>query len=358
MTGSKFKDVAIFAPREEPLAKDLRRILKGRGLSVETHSRPIDARDSGALAGVLFRGAFDELPSVPEEKGPRVLVVIGEEGGEPPGPQVLLAQPDWPAEAVASLIEAAVRLARAELLRAEAESLLEDLASSQENFVGIASHDLRTPISSLKLAFELIRSGSKARREELFEIVDHSIGRMEALVQDVLEAWRLYRGRPSLRVERFDLAFSIEDVAAGFFPAAMKKNIALDLILQDRPCHVEADRRRVEQVLMNLVENAVKFTPPGGTVRVSARKEKGAVLVRVEDTGPGITDEEKTDLFKRFGRGKARATGGEPSTGLGLFICKEIVEMHGGEIWVESEPGEGSRFLVRLPARVKGGTGA
>ncbi|MHC4247884.1 MAG: sensor histidine kinase [Planctomycetota bacterium] len=106
-------------------------------------------------------------------------------------------------------------------------------------------------------------------------------------------------------------------------------------------------------MVANLVENAVKYTPPGGsvTVRTLSNGEAGGVVLEVADTGPGVPEEERDRLFQRFGRGSARTTGGEPSTGLGLFICREIVEQHGGRVWFEpiEGPGHGSRFFAFWP---------
>ena len=141
---------------------------------------------------------------------------------------------------------------------------------------------------------------------------------------------------------------------AGLFPVAMQKDIVLDLATDPDVGLVLAEARRVGQVVSNLVGNALKFTPQGGSVTVTTRPASpevggdlpGGAVLEVADTGPGIAAEDREKIFRRFSRGRARATGGEPSTGLGLYICREVVELYGGRIWFESAPGKGSRFFV------------
>jgi len=137
---------------------------------------------------------------------------------------------------------------------------------------------------------------------------------------------------------------------ASLFPVAIRKDIALDLVTEPAVGLILAGEKSVGQVVANLVGNALKYTPPGGTVAVCTRRDEGGALMEVADTGPGIGPEDAARLFQRFARGNARATAGEPSTGLGLYICREIVESLGGRIWVESTPPDGSRFFVHWPA--------
>ena len=184
---------------------------------------------------------------------------------------------------------------------------------------------------------------------EIVETMRRNLSRMERLISDVLEVSRLYRGARELKRAPVDVNEVAGEVAASLFPQAMVKDIVLDAELAPRLPVIRADGARVSQVVMNLVDNAIKYTPQGGAVTLGTREAEGGVIVEVADTGPGIAPEEQRGIFERFGRGSSRATGGESSTGLGLFICREIMELHGGRIWLESEPGRGSRFLVFFP---------
>jgi signal transduction histidine kinase len=270
---------------------------------------------------------------------------------------IVKIDPAWGPLGIATVLQGALAGAR-ESARAE------EIAETQESFVAIASHDLRTPVSTLRLLHDLFRSKLNARAEkltpgelsdieELLDIMERNLEKMDGFIGDILEAWRLYRGRPQLAAEPVSLNSVAEDIVAGLFPSAMKKDIALDLVMGQSLGPIMAEPRRVGQVVANLVENAVKYTPPGGsvTVRTLPNGEAGGAVLEVADTGPGVPEEERDRLFQRFGRGSARTTGGEPSTGLGLFICREIVEQHGGRVWFEpvEGPGHGSRFFASWP---------
>jgi len=271
---------------------------------------------------------------------------------------VFLADRAWGDDALAALAELALECVRERAEREREKAYLDGLAEAQESFVAIASHDLRTPVSTLRLVLDLLRSGLAQVRtkqpgridiDELFEIMGRSLDKMDVFANDIIEAWRLYRGRPEVRPEPVSLNAVVEDIVAGMFPVAMQKDIALDLVKDQSLGPILAEPQRVGQVAANLIGNAIKYTPRGGSVKVLTRPEPGGAILEVSDTGPGIAESERDRLFQRFARGSARATGGEPSTGLGLFICREIVELYGGRIWFESEPGHGARFYVFWP---------
>ncbi len=270
---------------------------------------------------------------------------------------IVKLDPSWDQRAVATLVRGALAGARESARAAE-------IAEAQESFIAIASHDLRTPVSTLRLLHDLFRSKLSARTEplsprelsdfdELLEIMERNLEKMDVFIGDILEAWRLYRGRPQPAMEPMSLNSVAEDIVAGLFPSAIKKDLALDLVVDPSLGPIMAEPRRVGQVVANLVENAIKYTPRGGTVTVRTfpDAERNGAVLEVADTGPGVPEEERGKLFQRFGRGSARTTGGEPSTGLGLFICREIVEQHGGRVWFEpaEDPGVGSRFFAFWP---------
>jgi signal transduction histidine kinase len=261
---------------------------------------------------------------------------------------------------LATAIATALVGARDVAAQEEERARLSDVADAQENLVAIASHDLRTPVSTLRLVHDLFRSGltaatlprdsSKIDIDELLDILERNLDKMEAFINDILEASRLYRGRTDVKFDAVSLNSVIDDTIAGMFPIAIRKDIGLDFVKEKDIPAIKGETTRVSQVVANLIGNALKYTPSGGTVSVYTRLHDGGAELEVSDNGPGIADQDRQKVFRRFSRGSAKATGGEPSTGLGLFICREIVDLYGGKIWFESKPGAGSTFFVFWPA--------
>ncbi|MFP5205667.1 MAG: PAS domain S-box protein [Acidobacteriota bacterium] len=231
------------------------------------------------------------------------------------------------------------------------------LEKMKDEFISTVSHELRTPLSSLRASLGLIASGSLDRRpEKQRQMVDVAIGncdRLIRLVNDILDFDSVKNGRLPLhraKVEAIDMLRRAADIAHG--PATQAK-ISFRVEAPEKPV-VFADEERVLQVLTELVTNAIKFSPPETTIRLSAQPAIGAsggaeVCFTVEDQGRGIAPEKLERIFERFQQGDAsdsRALGG---TGLGLALCRSIVEQHGGRMWAESELGKGSRLLFTLP---------
>ncbi len=226
------------------------------------------------------------------------------------------------------------------------------LEKMKDEFISTVSHELRTPLTSLRASLGLISSGSLDKRpEKQRQMIDMAIGncdRLVRLVNDILDFDSVEKGRLPLHrqaVEAIDLLRRAADVA---HTAASQCHIGFRI---DAPqVLVLADQERILQVLNELVTNAIKFSPPDTSIRLVAQPtENGEVCFTVEDQGRGITPEKLGRIFERFQQGDAsdsRALGG---TGLGLALCRSIVEQHGGRIWAESTPGHGSRFLFTLP---------
>ncbi|MFI0810929.1 sensor histidine kinase [Streptomyces echinatus] len=216
-------------------------------------------------------------------------------------------------------------------------------------FVADASHELRTPLASIRGYAELTRRG----REQVGPDTRHALGRIESeagrmtlLVEDLLLLARLDAGRP-LQFEHTDLIPLVVDTVSDSRAAGMDHNWRLDL--PDEPALVSADAARVQQVLVNLLGNARKHTPPGTTVTARVQRRGPWLCVEVEDNGQGIPPELQPHVFERFARGdsaRSRATG---STGLGLAIVRAVAAAHGGAVTVDSVPGR-TVFTVRLPA--------
>lgn len=225
---------------------------------------------------------------------------------------------------------------------------LDDSFARQAQFTADAAHELRTPLAVILSQTQLALSRARSAEEYkgALETCSRAAKRMQQLSESLLELSRL-DALAAIEKEPHDLAIIARESLDLIRPLADDKRITLQSVLEPAICPVH--RERIGQVLMNLLSNAVKFCEPGAEIRVTTVLENGSAILRVSDNGPGIAAEHLPRLFDRFYRADAsrnRASGG---AGLGLAICKAIVRAHGGEITVESEPGAGTSFSVRLP---------
>lgn len=213
----------------------------------------------------------------------------------------------------------------------------------------MVSHDLRTPVSLVVAASELAQRPdlSEERRNEQLEILGRAGRRMERLVDDLVELTRMEAGRLELDRLRTPVRRLLDDAAGSAAPRAEDAGIEVRVRPPDEDFVVDADPMRVAQVLDNLLSNALKFTPAGGTVTLAAEAEDGHVRISVTDTGPGIPEEHRERIFGRLYQVDPSDRRG---VGLGLSICQAIVGAHGGTIHVESEPGQGATFSIVLPS--------
>ena len=240
---------------------------------------------------------------------------------------------------------------------------LEQSFASLHRFTADASHELKTPLMVLRAGVEraLVHPGIPA---EILQSLDETlaqINQMSEMVENLLTLARADEGRAPLAVEEGDLRDVIGDVAETAGMLGESAGITVRSDIPAEPVTMAVDRHRIREMLLNLVTNAIKYTPAGGTVALVLTQEDGAVVFTVADTGIGIAPGDLPHIFERFWRADpARSrTGERPGTGLGLAITKWIAEAHGGSITVQSRPGRGSVFTVRLPmempARVSGG---
>lgn len=211
------------------------------------------------------------------------------------------------------------------------------------------AHELRTPLNNLAGYLDAIADGVVAADERTVASLQEEANLLVRLVGDLEELSLADAGRQVLQLEPQPLAGIIEQAIASVAPRARTASIAI--VQETLPAPpVDADRRRMAQVLRNLLENAIRHTPEGGTIRVSLTGSGMGARLTVSDDGPGIAPEHLENIFERFYRAdasRARATGG---AGLGLAIVKQLVEAHGGRVWAENEPAGGARFTVELPA--------
>ncbi len=232
----------------------------------------------------------------------------------------------------------------------DAERRLKDALRAREEIVGIVSHDLRNPVGTVTLAADLLLDvplPPEKRREQL-EVIKRQGKHMERLIRDLLDVTRIEAGTLPIRPSPEPIDALVHEALQDARTLAEQKNIVLRAEVDPGLPLVRADRGRILQVFSNLVGNAIKYTPDGGRVTLSACRQNGAVRVAVTDTGRGIAQEDTKRVFGRFwqvGRGSAGI-----GVGLGLAIVKGIVEAHDGRVWVESQPGAGSTFYFTLPA--------
>ena len=226
----------------------------------------------------------------------------------------------------------------------------------RREFVANVSHELRTPLSIFHGFLENLRDDPempRAEQAEVFAILDKHSQRLNALIEDLLILARLESRQETLRPEKIAVEEFLRAVSADWADKIAKKNLALTLDVAAGLPALFADRLRLDQVLGNLLENAVKYTGPGGKIRLGAAQVGEEMELRVEDSGLGIPPADLPHIFERFYRADKARTREQGGTGLGLSIVKHIVQTHGGTVAAESTYGAGTTVIVRLPlARV------
>lgn len=226
------------------------------------------------------------------------------------------------------------------------------LSEMKNSFVGMAAHDLRNPLSMIQMAVEvLLEIGHDLEAHEQQQIlhdVDRQTNYMLDLIENLLDLAQIEAGKLELRPELLPVEAFLREAVIRHGRLATRKSISVQLG-EVPPGTLTADPLRLRQVVDNLLSNAVKFSPPGSTVLVSAERLPGGWQIGVRDQGPGISPEERAQLFQVFGRLSSLPTAGERTSGLGLAILRRVVEAHGGSVGVDSEPGGGSLFWFTLP---------
>jgi signal transduction histidine kinase len=223
---------------------------------------------------------------------------------------------------------------------------LKEAEELERNFLMTVSHELRTPLTAIRGHVEALREGvaqDEASRSESLGVIAAEAARLERLVGDVLDLAKLDTRRFTLRHEEVDMGRLLESAYTTFAEEARRRGIDYRQVIGARPVII-ADGDRVLQIISNLLSNAFRWTPDGGRVELALDQENGTISVAVEDSGPGIPEDEIDRIFRPFW---SRDGGG---TGLGLAIARELATAHGGQILLETEPGRGTRFQLLLPA--------
>ena len=223
----------------------------------------------------------------------------------------------------------------------------------KSEFVAVVSHEIRTPLTSVKGAVELLSDSvyfkNTDQQAKLLSIAHANSERLLVLINDILDFSKLESASLPMSLERQSLGSVVEQAAHDLRTVFEEHGIELQVEVPSDLPDLHIDAGRVTQVVTNLLSNAIKFSPQGGVIHIAAALWEGAVRVSVRDHGEGIAPQNLPKLFRKFSQIDSSATRRAGGAGLGLVICKGIVEQHGGRIWVESTPGEGSTFQFTLP---------
>jgi len=225
---------------------------------------------------------------------------------------------------------------------------LEGYEKRRREFLANVAHELRTPLSYIRGYAQAVAEGlvkEASERERYLRIVQEESVRLGRLVDDLMDLAQMEEGQLSFDLTVLDLHLPVGQAVATVLPRAEAKGVTVEAVLPERLPGLRGDGGRLQQVVVNLLDNSLRHTPPGGRVTVSARHEGESVLVSVADTGPGIDPEDLPLIFERFQKRHSEGRG------LGLAIVRSIVRAHGGEVGVESKPGAGATFFFRLPVR-------
>ena len=227
---------------------------------------------------------------------------------------------------------------------------LRKLSALRADFVSMVSHELRSPMASVigsaRTLQQRWRELTAEQRESFLALIAHETSRLADLIGDVLDTSRIEAGTFSFSFADVDIAQLVRDSAAAAEHG--QDEVAVKAVVREPLPTVRGDRDRLRQILVNLIDNAVKYSPEGDEVQVAAQASNGRVLIEVRDRGPGISPEHQRMIFEKFGRAQVGEKA-KPGTGLGLFIARSIAEAHGGSLEVRSAPGRGATFRLSLP---------
>ncbi len=245
-----------------------------------------------------------------------------------------------------------LRLIRREL--AEANEKLQQLNRLKSIFLAMAAHDLRGPLTSIHGFAEFLKEDITGKKQlEFVEIIAVQSDRLRRLINDLLDLDQIEQGKLVLDWRKCNLKDVVDEVVIALVPTIEMRRQSITVNLPTRPLVIWADSERLTQVVYNLIDNAVKYTPEGGQIRITARRNRESIELEVTDTGRGMTADQVANLFSLYYRSAEARHSDIPGTGLGLFIVKTLVEAHQGEISVESDLGRGTSFSIRLPVNHK-----
>lgn len=234
-----------------------------------------------------------------------------------------------------------------------ANDQLQELDKDKSEFVSIAAHQLRTPLSAIKWAHQLIMDGEAGNitdeQRTLLAQAQDSVARMIDLVNNLLDADHLEFGQIRYTFSDINITLLLNEVVGELSAMARERSVKLSYDATDVPCSIRADPGRLKEALLNILNNAIKYTPSGGTVSITLTEEKTTLTIVIKDTGIGIPKEGQSRLFQKFVRMDNAKKVDANGSGLGLFIVKRIIDGHNGSVTFESEEGTGTAFYITLP---------
>ncbi len=331
------KDIGVLIP-EERIPFGSEGILKSlNGGTFRNYETSYKAKDARLIPVIISGGVFKKIacPDGLPKDGCRLFMQRGEHCHKYLG---------------------AVWVAKDITERKRAEGTLAETAKAKSDFASAVSHELRTPLTAIKQGISIVLDGMAGAingdQKEFLSLAKRNVDRLNRLINDVLDIQKSEARKMESNIQENDINELAAEVHSTMAPLADKKNLELTLQLEEGLPKVRCDRDRIVQVLMNLVNNAIKFTEKGGIVIASSRGEN-IIRVCVKDTGAGIKEEDMERLFRPFEQLEESADKTSGATGLGLAISKSIIDKHRGKIWAESEFGKGSTFCFILPVKEK-----
>jgi PAS domain S-box-containing protein len=307
-----------------------------------------------SLLGSKAEGLLGTLFGLPVVAGNIIDVDIIRSSGERGNAEMYVAATAWQGKSafLVSLRDITARKRDEEALK-KANEELKKLDQMKSDFVSTASHELRTPLTSIKNAIDLLASGITGmvneKQQHFINMASRNINRLKMLLNDVLDLSKIEERQVLLQCSELNLSSIIQNIVATFEPQAVDASITMEWDDSAVLPTIYGDPGRIEQILCNLLSNALKFTSKGGRIIVSVQSGHDELEVSVTDTGIGISPEDQKHIFERFFQAGDSMTRTSTGTGLGLSICKELIEAQGGTISVESELGKGSRSFFTLP---------
>lgn len=235
----------------------------------------------------------------------------------------------------------------------EAKEELQELDKLKSDFISTVSHELRTPLTIIKEGVSIVLDGFYGTvnddQKKLLLASKNNVDRLMRIINGLLDISKIEAHKVELKKEELDLCVAVREAIEEMKPHVEESNLALSLKYSAKSIKVSADSDKLEEILINLISNAVKFTARGGKISVEVLDKREVAEISVADTGQGISKENQGKLFEKFQQFGRVAGPGERGTGLGLSIAKGLVEMHGGKLWVESELKKGTKFTFTIP---------
>ncbi|HEY1858927.1 MAG TPA: response regulator, partial [Gemmataceae bacterium] len=297
-----------------------------------------------SAVAALRRGAYDYLikPCVVEDLRQTVRRAIGQRRTA-----LLAAQRERELRDLNDQLEERVRARTAEL--AQANHRLEEASAAKDRFLATLSHELRTPLTPLRASLDLLKMHVSDDLQPMLEPMERSLAQETRLIDDLLDMARITAGKLTVRKQAVDLLACLQTAVQTVWPRAQAKGVAVALHFEADLPHFLADAVRIQQVACNLLDNAIKFTPPGGRVIVAAHRTRDRAVATVSDTGPGIEPSFLPHVFEPFRQADSSSRRQHGGLGLGLAIARQIVELHGGDLRAENLQPSGARFTFTLP---------